>query len=51
MMTCHKNKYQELMMWLDDTNNNWNILNTYGSAIFAEKRDLDDIKYGEMMKT
>jgi len=38
-------------MWLDDTNNNWNILNTYGSAIFAEKRDLDDIKYGEMMKT
>lgn len=39
------------MMWLNDTNNNWNILNTYASSIFSEKMNLEDIKYEEMMKT
>jgi len=46
---CNKNKYKRLMIWLNDTKNNWNVTDSYSGRIFAFN-SLTDITHDTLVK-
>jgi len=46
--TCNRNKYKELMIWLGETKNNWNVTDSFVTSILKHK-SLLDIKHSALV--
>jgi len=44
-----KDKYKELMLWSNESSNNWNVIDSFAPVILRNER-LEDIRHRNLMK-